>query len=131
MIISNIIQSSNICSTFPITYLKSHELYSMSLCIVQCSFYTHPPLGGIKTPQLRDDTLPRLSVICLMFFNVNSHSVHGYTPPQTFVYIPPNFNFLEITLQSAIKLLCVFLWSTIIISVSARRFFPSRHIFTL
>jgi len=43
-----------------------------------------PPLGRVKTPQLRDDTPPTRShfVLFLMFFNVNLRFVHVYTPPR-------------------------------------------------
>jgi len=49
-----------------------------------------PPLGGVKTPKLRDDT-------ALQFFYVfNLCFVDDYTP-LTFFYTPPHFKFLEIT----------------------------------
>jgi len=36
-----------------------------------------------------------------MFFNVNLLFPYAYTSPQTFVYTPPNFKFLEIPLLTA------------------------------
>jgi len=63
-----------------------------------CSdIFTPPPQGG-KDPPVERNT-PRLSVIFfLLFFNVNLHFVHDYTPPPKHLFIPSNFKFLEIAL---------------------------------
>jgi len=57
-----------------------------------------PPLGGGNTPPIERRHPPtQCNFFCfLMFFNVNLLFSHVYTP-QTFVYTPPNFKFLEIT----------------------------------
>jgi len=41
-----------------------------------------------------------------VFFSVNLHFAHVYTP-QTFVHTPPNFKFLEITLHRPIYMVLI------------------------
>jgi len=70
---------------------------------IRSVIFLHPPLKGVLTPQLRDDT-PQLSVIFSIFnvFNVNLRFAHVYNTPNICLY-PPNFKFLEITLNTVLN----------------------------